>query len=136
MNAQSKNCLILTAVAALVVALVSSSSAQSYLDGSAKARGDYGQMNRSSSQPMFRSVAPSNVRSYSYEPAPAVKTDKSDKTDKAKGDSNKTKSNVAPKANAAPNTTTRSYSYEPSRETSNSSRSSSTPLYLVPKALR
>ena len=130
MNASFKNCLIVTVVAALVVAFVGSSSAQSYLDGSAKARGDYGQVNRSTSQPMFRSAAPNSVRSYSYEPAPAVKTDK------AKVDTNKAKSNVAPKTNAAPNTTTRSYSYEPSMGMSGSSRSSSTPLYLVPKTLR
>jgi hypothetical protein len=131
MNASLKNCLIVTAVAALVAAFVSSSFAQSYLDGSAKARGDFGQMNRSSSQPMYRSMAPSNVQSFSYEPAPAVKTDKADKAD-----NNKAKSNVAPKANVAPNTTTRNYSYEPSMGTSSSSRTSSTPLYLVPKSLR
>jgi hypothetical protein len=119
-----------TISAALIGALVASSSAQSYLDGSSKARGDFGQMNRSYST--YRYAAPNVNRTFSYEPAPAVKTDKTDKTN---SDSQKANNNTAPKAKA-PSTTTRSYSYEPSMGASNNSRSSSTPLYLVPKTLR
>ena len=149
MNASFKKSLIVVAVATLSLVFVASLWAQSYLDGSSKARGDYGQMSRSWSTPSYRVTTPS--RSFSYEPAPAVKTDKSDSTKvksnaspKASDNSTaKAKDNTSANANAAPNATaqrnsqsTRQFSYEPSMGVTNSRRSSSTPLYLVPKTLR
>jgi len=140
MNANLKRSLIIVAVVAVSSVFVASSWAQSYLDGSAKARGDYGQLSRISrsySQPMLRATASSATRSFSYEPAPAVKTDKAGKG----ADTNaKSKSDSSTKAalNAAANTqSTRSYSYEPSMGTTSTpiARSQAT-LYLVPKSLR
>jgi hypothetical protein len=136
MNAFLTKSLSLAVVASLSLVFVANSWAQSYLDGSAKARGDYGQMPRISrtvSQPTFQANAPSATRSYSYEPAPAVKANKGDSTN------SKAKSSPSAKANTAPNATannrsTRVYSYEPGMGVSNSNRSSSTPLYLLPKS--
>src|SRR5260221_12560355 len=68
MNARFKNGLIVAVVTGLSIAGVGNAMAQSYLDGSAKARGDYGQMSRNQSSPMYRYSAPSQ-RSFSYEPA-------------------------------------------------------------------
>ncbi|HEY2827129.1 MAG TPA: hypothetical protein VGJ04_05970 [Pirellulales bacterium] len=140
MNANLKRSSIIVAVVAVSSVFVVSSWAQSYLDGSAKARGDYGQLSRisrSSAQPMLRATAPSVTRSFSYEPAPAVKTDKAgkgaDTNDKAKTDSS---AKAAPNA-AASTQSARSYSYEPSMGSASASAArSQTPLYLVPKSLR
>jgi hypothetical protein len=131
MNAYLKKTFVLAAVSAVLLVFVASSWAQSYLDGSAKARGDYGQLpriSRSISQPTFQAAAPRAERSFSYEPAPAVKTEKA-------------KSNPSAGTNAMPNATannrsTRSFSYDPAAGENGAvrTRSSSVPLYLLPKS--
>ncbi len=72
MNTCFKRGLVLAVITSLSAISVNSAMAQSYLDGSAKARGDYGQMSRSSVSPMYRATAPIQERSFSYEPAPSA----------------------------------------------------------------
>jgi hypothetical protein len=136
-----KKSLVVAVVTGLSVVGIGSAMAQSYLDGSAKMRGDYGQMSRSQSSPIYRYTTPNQQRSFSYEPAPPAQQP-SPSTGGCGGghaDSGKdTASNppAAPQAGIAQKGTQtyRSYSYEPG--TSNRtlrSRSNSTPLWALPK---
>ena len=64
-------CFTKVSMLALVAGIFISSSAmaQSYLDGSSKMRGDYGQMSRSQSGMSYRATVPNVQRSFSYEPS-------------------------------------------------------------------
>jgi hypothetical protein len=127
MNAYLKTSFSVAAVAAVALGFVASTWAQSYLDGSAKMRGDYGQLPRISRiVPMYQAAAPTVARSYSYEPAPNTKVEK--------GNTAKSNPIAAPNATAQRNTrTTRSFSYEPGMGVS-FVRSFATPLYELPKS--
>jgi hypothetical protein len=126
---------------AVGLAIVASGNAmaQSYLDGSAKMRGDYGQMSRRviTSRPAYTATAPSQTRSFSYEPSQAAPAP-------APATSGYGGGNVASSATAAPAPTAqkdagtvRSFSYEPSmRANSAPPARAQTPLYLVPKTMR
>jgi hypothetical protein len=124
---------------AVVVALsAATASAQSYLDGSSKARGDFGTGSRGAvmqSRPMYQ-AAPSTQRSFSYEPAPrADQPSQNAKSGSAKVDSKAPM--TAPKADMRKETRTyRSFSNEPgtSGGTMRSRASSQTPTYLLPKS--
>ena len=123
MNTRFKNGLIVAVVAGLSMAGVGSAMAQSYLDGSAKMRGDYGQMSRSQASPTYRATAPSQ-RSFSYEPTPSA-------AQPAPTQPATPQSSVAQKGTQ----TYRSYSYEPGTPSSSMrSRSNSTPLWALPKS--
>ena len=116
--------------------------AQSYLDGSAKARGDYGQMSRSQSSPVYRYATPTQ-RSFSYEPAlnntQPAQTSGDCGCGSANGDkSAANNSPAAPQGGVAQRSTQtyRAYSYEPSTSvgTMRSGRSAATPLWALPKS--
>ncbi len=140
MNTCFKNSLMAAVVTGLSIAAIGSATAQSYLDGSSKMRGDYGQMMRSQSQPMYRATAPTQQRSFSYEPAPVT----AQPSQPANGnmESGKTDASnqpASPQGSVAQrNTQTyRAYSYEPNAGTSNGmmrNRSGSTPLWALPKS--
>src|SRR5215471_21414426 len=74
MNTCFKKSLIVAIVASLSVVAIGSALAQSYLDGSSKMRGDYGQMSRriTTSRPTYTATAPTQTRSFSYEPSRAA----------------------------------------------------------------
>lgn len=103
---------------------------QSYLDGSAKARGDYGQMeirsNRSGSY-------------YYYYRAPATETAQQESNANGQTGSQTNAQQQAPNSVAENNTqTTRSYSYEPGTAASSMGMAerrsnSSQPLWALPK---
>ncbi len=138
MNTRFQKGLIVAVVIGLSMAGISSAMAQSYLDGSAKARGDYGQMSRSQSRPTYRYMAPSPQRSFSYEPAQAATQSSQPSTGCGCGDtaSVNAANNSAPHASVAQRGTQtyRAYSYEPGMTTgSMGSRSGSTPLWALPK---
>jgi hypothetical protein len=128
MNTRFKNSLIVAVVAGLSMAEVGSAMAQSYLDGSAKMRGDYGQMSRNQASPTYRSTAPSQ-RSFSYEPAPSA-------AQPAQSQSAQTQPATPQGSVAQKGTQTyRSYSYEPGTQSGTMrSRSNSTPLWALPKS--
>jgi hypothetical protein len=147
MNTRFKNGLIVAVVAGFSLAGVGQAMPQSYLDGSAKMRGDYGQMSRSQSSPMYRYTAPSQQRSFSYEPAQqAPSAAQPAPTNGGCGcgtaDSGKTAASNQPAAGQGSvaqrsTQTNRSFSYEPGTTSSNGAmrnRSSSTPLWALPKS--
>ena len=110
-------------------------AAPSYLDGSSKARGDYGQGIGSFAAPMYRTTSPSVARSYSYEPSQNLAASKpvSPKADaSAKVETKKSTAGAIANNNTR---STRSYSYDPSSDSASASirSSSSTPLFLLPK---
>jgi hypothetical protein len=147
--------LVATSLVAFVTQLV---AAQSYLDGSAKARGNFGQAGASStwnggysyrapaSAIVRQQSAPSTVAKTPAAPAPNAVAKAPEKADtrtfsyepQASGcGSANGAATSAPNATAKKdNGTTRSYSYEPAERTNSAPRSSQTPLYLVPKTLR
>jgi hypothetical protein len=143
MNARFKNSLIVTVMSGLSVVGFSNATAQSYLDGSAKARGDYGQMSRSQSVPSYRVTAPSQQRSFSYQPVPTPTTDQPSQPsgDCGCGNADSGKAGASNQATAPQGgvaqrgtQTYRAYSYEPGMSSGTlRSRSNSTPLYLLPK---
>ena len=109
-------------------------AAPSYLDGSSKARGDYGQGVGSVAAPTYRATPA--VRSFSYEPSQNLigSTEKSKANNSAKVE---TKKATAPATAAQKDARAmRSFSYDPAAGTgavSNRVRGSSTPLYSLPK---
>jgi len=145
MNTCFKKSLIVAIVASLSVA-AASAMAQSYLDGSSKMRGDYGQMSRSvvTSRPTYTATAPTQTRSFSYEPsqaAPAPAPAESGCGCGGCGCGCAAAPN-APAAAPAPTAqrdagTVRSFSYEPPARTNSAPAArAATPLYLVPKSMR
>jgi hypothetical protein len=133
MNARFTKVLMLFGVVGLFAS--TNTMAQSYLDGSSKMRGDYGQMSR----PVYRQAAPmiaernaaGTPRNFSYEPSQAAPVN---------GGCGCGAAPSAPTAAPAPiaqgpTQTYRAYSYEPSGR-ANSAIGSQTPLYLVPKSQR
>jgi hypothetical protein len=137
MNASYRRLLTASVALGLLALAAEVASAQSWLDGSSKMRGNYGQagVSRSvSGGTVYRAPviarAPAATRSFSYEPAPATGTVK-----KAPDTTKKTEIAKADNAKKAP--VTRSFSYEPTLgSTSSPAVRSQTPLYLVPKSLR
>ncbi|HEY2827742.1 MAG TPA: hypothetical protein VGJ04_09105 [Pirellulales bacterium] len=142
MNTRYSMGLIAAVVTGLSVVGIGSAMAQSYLDGSAKARGDYGQTSHSQTSPMYRYSTPTQ-RTFSYEPAPST----AQPAQPAGGCGSGTASSGTSAANnppAAPQggvaqrgtQTNRSYSYEPgtSSGTMRSSRSNAAPLWALPKS--
>ena len=143
MNTCFKKGLFVAVVAGLSIAGIGSAMAQSYLDGSAKARGDYGQMSRNQSRPMYQATAPTQQRSFSYEPAPATAQPSQPTGGCGYGNAESGKT-IASSQPANPQggvaqrdtRTYRSYSYEPGTTSSGTmrNRSNSTPLYALPKS--
>jgi len=134
MNTYVKKSLVSAAAAGLSIVVGGSAMAQSYLDGSSKMRGDYGQMSRSvMSRPTYQATAPAQTRSFSYEPsqstpAPAANGCGGASNDKAAAPAPTARSDAG---------TVRSFSYEPSmRANSAPAARPQTPAYLVPKSLR
>jgi hypothetical protein len=128
MNTCFKRVLVLAIITGLSAISISSAMAQSYLDGSTKARGDYGQMLGRSVSPTYRATAPIQARSFSYEPAPG---------NADSGKTAATKQPTAPRGSVARKDTknNRTYSYEPGPETGTMrSRSGTTPLWTLPKS--
>jgi len=135
MNAYSKKSLIVAIVASLSVA-AASAMAQSYLDGSSKMRGDYGQVSHSimTTRPTYTATAPTQSRSFSYEPSQAAPAPAADGCGCGGASSDKT---ATPAPTARKDAGTRSFSYEPSMRTNAAPAARpQTPAYLVPKALR
>jgi hypothetical protein len=128
MNTCFKRGLVLAVITSLSAISVNSAMAQSYLDGSAKARGDYGQMSRNSVSPMYWTTAPIQQRSFSYEAAPS---------NSDSGKTAATKQPTAPQGSVARKDTKndRTYSYEPGPATGTMrSRSGTAPLWALPKS--
>ncbi|HZZ26652.1 MAG TPA: hypothetical protein VFE46_01490 [Pirellulales bacterium] len=124
MNTHFKNGLMVAVVTGLSITAIGSAMAQSYMDGSSKMRGDYGQMSRSQLRPTYQAAAPAQQRSFSYEPTPV--TAQPTQPGSAQG-------SVAQRSTQ----TYRAYSYEPNAGTSSGtmrSRSGSTPLWALPKS--
>jgi hypothetical protein len=141
MNANYRKLLAVLVGLALFAIAAEVASAQSWLDGSSKMRGDYGQMSRSvvTARPMYQATAPNGQRSFSYEPAQAA----SAPAPAANGcdcGSAPSAATAAPAPMAQTQTqSTRSFSYEPSTRAGVASpmvRGAQTPAYLVPKSLR
>lgn len=141
MNTCFKNGLIVAVAASLSVLATGSAMAQSYLNGSSKMRGDYGQMPRSAStaRPMYQATTPSGERSFSYEPSQAAPAPAPAANGCGCGSAPST-ATAAPAPMAQSQTqSTRSFSYEPSTRAGVASpmvRGAQTPAYLVPKSLR
>jgi hypothetical protein len=141
MNTRFKNSLIVAAVAAIALAGIGSALAQSYLDGSAKMRGDYGQMSRSQASPMYRYTTPNQQRSFSYEPdqpasQPSQSTSGCGGGHADNGKATTSNPPTAPQGGIAQKGTQAysSYSYEPGTSSGTMrSRSNSTPLWALPK---
>ena len=130
------------AAAAVGLSIVAGSAmAQSYLDGSAKMRGDYGQMSRSivTTRPTYTATAPAQTRSFSYEPsqsAPAPAPAAGGCGCGCGGPASDQAAAPAPTAQRDTGTV-RSFSYEPTmRVNSAPAGRPQTPAYLVPKTLR
>jgi hypothetical protein len=137
MNTCFKNSLIVAVVASL--SLATSAMAQSYLDGSSKMRGDYGQMSRSvmTSRPTYTATAPAQTRSFSYEPSQSTPAPAPVANGCGCGGASSDQA-ATPAPTAQRDTgTVRSFSYEPSiRVNSAPAARAQTPAYLVPKSLR
>jgi hypothetical protein len=139
MNTRFRMGLIVAVATGLSVAGIDKAMAQSYLDGSSKARGDYGQMSRSQSRSMYQATAPTQQRSFSYEPAPtAAKPSQPANGNADNGKTNASNQPASPQGTVAQRGTQtyRAYSYEPGAGTSSGtmrSRSGSTPLWALPK---
>lgn len=139
MNTRFTKSLMAVVVAGVSIAGASSAMAQMYLDGSAKARGDYGQMSRNQSRPTYRYMAPSQQRSFSYEPStsaaqPAQATDGCGCA--TSGSASASNQPAAPQGGVAQRSTQtyRAYSYEPGTTVGTMrGRSNSTPLWALPK---
>jgi len=127
---------LMTAVVIGLYATSSALAAPSYLDGSAKARGDYGQMSRGRSGMMYQNTSPSVQRSFSYEPSQnAIASQKSDSKKSSDSAKSETKKPDSSGAMAQRETRTyRSFSYEPGTAGGTMrGRSGSTPLWALPK---
>jgi len=127
-------------IAAAGLSIVAGSAmAQSYLDGSAKMRGDYGQLSRRAitSQPAYTATAPAQTRSFSYEPSQGTPAPAPAAGVGGYGNA-PSRATTAPAPTTQRDTgTTRSFSYEPSmRANSAPAARAQTPLYLVPKSMR
>jgi hypothetical protein len=131
-----------TAIAFGLFALASESAlAQSYLDASSKARGDYGQASQNTgrtSRLIYSAAAPSELSNVASEPSPAAKTEPTavgKQTDESDDTANTDRTDTQ---------TSRRDWYEPERNsyergsfsTGSRGSGSATPLYLVPKSLR
>ena len=140
MNTRFKKLWMIAVVTGISVVGVSNLMAQSYLDAGAKMRGDFGQTRNSQASPTYRIAAPTQQRSFSYEPAPIVNQpsqQSGDHTDSGKASAKNQPANPPAPMVQRETRTYRSFSYEPGTMPSNGmsrGRSNSLPQYMLPRA--